>query len=233
ESIALAYLAARLSDTLADGAETQAEKQLLARSKEIESWLLNSPDRREIEKVWSTIREGQRFDKDRFSSPNAPALNAQELDRYAYLVAGCVGEFWTQLCQKKMPGFASLNVAEMTDLGICFGKGLQLVNILRDRQADLGKNRIYVPPARFGEVLAEARAYLLAAQKYVRSLRNYRLRVACALPLYLATETLDLIEGNPSHPGIKVRRRRVWFLLLRAVFVQQLRPKLRKRSFPA
>ena len=39
ESIALAYLVARLSDTLADGAQTEGEKQLLARRKEIEGWL--------------------------------------------------------------------------------------------------------------------------------------------------------------------------------------------------
>ena len=36
ESIALAYLLARLSDTLVDGATTDAERQLLARRQEID-----------------------------------------------------------------------------------------------------------------------------------------------------------------------------------------------------
>ena len=84
ESIALAYLVARLSDTLADGAETEGEEDLLARREEIEGWLSNSPDRLEIEKVWSTIRQGQRFDQDRFSRPDATPLDEQELDLYAY-----------------------------------------------------------------------------------------------------------------------------------------------------
>ncbi|MGA7214894.1 MAG: squalene/phytoene synthase family protein [Terrimicrobiaceae bacterium] len=217
ESIALAYLVARLSDTLADGAATDAERQLLARAGEIEGWLAASPDRSDINKVWSTIREGQRFDQDRFSAAGAPPLDEQELDRYAYLVAGCVGEFWTGLCARRMPGFASRSIAEMTALGIRFGKGLQLVNILRDRQADSDRQRIYVPTGRFNDVMADARGHLRAARQYVRALRNYRLRVACALPLLLAAETLDLIERNPSAPRVKVARRRVWLLLLRAL----------------
>jgi farnesyl-diphosphate farnesyltransferase len=217
ESIALAYLVARLSDTLADGATTDAERQLLARSGEVEGWLAASPDRSDIDKVWSTIREGQRFDEDRFSTEAAPPLSEQELDRYAYLVAGCVGEFWTELCAKKIPGFASRSIAEMTALGIRFGKGLQLVNILRDRQSDSDRERIYVPAVRFNDVLADARAHLRAAREYVRALRNYRLRAACALPLSLASETLDLIERDPSAAQVKVSRRRVWILLLRAL----------------
>ncbi len=222
ESIALAYLVARLSDTLADGADTEAEKQLLARRGEIEGWLSNSPDRRAIETVWSTIREGQRFDQDRFSANPSP-LSAQELDLYTYLVAGCVGEYWTRLCQKKLPRFASLGLVEMTDLGVRFGKGLQLVNILRDRQADAQKNRTYVPASRFYEVLAEARAHLRAARRYVEALRNYRLRVACALPLYLAYETLDLVERYPLRSRVKVPRFRVWLLFLRTMVPGRIR----------
>ena len=209
ESLALAYLVARLSDTVADGANTDAERHLLARREEIEGWLAASPDRSDIETVWTTIREGQRFDQDRFSTAGASPLSEQELDLYAYLVAGCVGEFWTALCAKKMPGFASRTFAEMTALGIRFGKGLQLVNILRDRQADFDKGRTYV--------LADARTHLQAAREYVRALRNYRLRVACALPLFLADETLDRIERNPLASRVKVPRRRVWVLLLRAL----------------
>jgi farnesyl-diphosphate farnesyltransferase len=217
ESIALAYLVARLSDTVVDGAATDAERQLLARGGEVEGWLSASPDRNDINKVWSTIREGQSFDQDRFSVAGAPPLSEQELDRYAYLVAGCVGEFWTGLCARKLPGFASRNLAEMTALGIRFGKGLQLVNILRDRKADFDRKRVYVPAGRFNDVLADARSHLRAAREYVSALRNYRLRVACALPLLLARETLDLIGRNPSAPRVKVPRRRVWLLLLRAL----------------
>ncbi|MGA9577768.1 MAG: squalene/phytoene synthase family protein [Terrimicrobiaceae bacterium] len=219
ESIALAYLAARVSDTLADGATSAAERRLLERQGEIERWIADSPDRREIESVWATIREGQDFDRSRFSHSGAIPLSDEELDRYTYHVAGCVGAFWTKLCAKKMPGFSSRDHATMTSLGIRFGKGLQLVNILRDRSADFAKGRIYVPSERFNEVLEEARVHLLSAMDYVRALRNYRLRVACALPLFLAHETLDLIASDPSAARPKVSRRRVWVLLARAVVV--------------
>jgi farnesyl-diphosphate farnesyltransferase len=211
ESIALAYLLARLSDTVVDGATNEAEKQLLARCGEIDS-----PDRLEIESVWSTIRQGQRFDHERFSADSSP-LSPQELNRYTYLVAGCVGEFWTLLCQKKMPGFAALEFSELRNLGIRFGKGLQLVNILRDRHGDALMGRIYVPPERFAAVLAEARAHLDAARRYVDALQVYRLRVACTLPLYLADATLALVERYPSRERVKVSRASVWMQLLRAL----------------
>ena len=191
ESIALAYLLARLSDTLVDGATTDAES------------------------VWSTIRQGQGFDQERFSANSAP-LSPEELDRYTYLVAGCVGEFWTLLCEKKIPGFASLKSSELRDLGIRFGKGLQLVNILRDRHGDSLMGRIYVPPERFAVALAEARAHLDAARQYVGSLQIYRLRVACTLPLYLGNATLDLVERYPSRKRVKVHRLSVWLQFLRA-----------------
>ncbi len=218
ESIALAYLVARLSDTLADGANTPAERQLLSRRSEIEGWLAGSPDRGDIEALWATIRAGQRFDQDRFATPGALPLSEEELDRYAYLVAGCVGEFWTELCAKKIPRFCSLSIPEMGALGVRFGKGLQLVNILRDRHGDLARGRTYVPAERLSDVLAQARAHLRAAHRYVRGLRNYRLRVACALPLSLAEDTLRLIEENPQARHVKVARRRVWGLLVWALF---------------
>jgi farnesyl-diphosphate farnesyltransferase len=216
ESIALAYLLARLSDTLVDGATTDAERQLLARREEIEAWLSSSPDRSEVESVWSTIRQGQRFDHERFSINSSP-LAPDELDRYTYLVAGCVGEFWTLLCDKKLPGFASLELSELRGLGVRFGKGLQLVNILRDRHRDAAIGRIYVPQGRFAAVMAEARAHLGAARRYVDALQIYRLRVACILPLYLGDATLDLVERHPSSERVKVHRANVWLQLLRAL----------------
>jgi hypothetical protein len=41
--------------------------------------------------------------------------------------------------------------------------------------------------------------------------------MACALPLLLGRETLELIEKNPSAPRVKVARSRVWLLLARSV----------------
>ncbi|MCX7868928.1 MAG: squalene/phytoene synthase family protein, partial [Terrimicrobiaceae bacterium] len=143
EPMALAYLLARLSDTEADGAKSPAEQMLLECRGELLGLLRESPDRAVIEAVWTTIREGQAFDQARFP-PGAPPLDPSELEKYTFLVAGCVGEFWTRLCQEKIPGWASLDVERMVRLGIEFGCGLQLVNILRDRAEDAERGRVYV-----------------------------------------------------------------------------------------
>lgn len=220
ESISLAYLLARYTDTEADGAVSQAERELLERRAELESQLSASPDREEIETVWRTIQEGQRFDKERFAEGAAP-LSREELDRYTFLVAGCVGKFWTRICSRRLPGFASLPTEEMTELGINFGKGLQLVNILRDRQADRKIERVYVPDERLTETLALARRHLRDAGSYVAAVKNFRLRAASALPLLLARETLDLVEQHPGKARVKVAKSRVWVLLVRALVMRR------------
>lgn len=220
EPIALAYLLARLSDTEADGAATEAERELLARKPELLGWLEVSPDRSDIEKVWTTIQEGQRFDGERFAAPDAQPLTEAELDRYTYLVAGCVGEFWTNLCAKKLPHFADRPIPEMLDLGIRFGKGLQLVNILRDRHADAKLGRTYLPKEKLPGALKLARQHLDAAEIYTRSLTVPRLRASCALPYLMGRETLDLIEKTPDGQRLKISRGRVWWLLVRALFLQ-------------
>ena len=38
---------------------------------------------------------------------------ASELDEYTYLVAGCVGEFWTELCFRHLRRIFRINAAEI------------------------------------------------------------------------------------------------------------------------
>jgi farnesyl-diphosphate farnesyltransferase len=215
ESIALAYLVARLSDTEADGARGAAEEELLDRKPEVLDLLRVSPDRELIDDVWSTIREGQAFDSMRFVEPRP--LSADELARYTYLVAGCVGEFWTRICEKKLPGFAMEPLDEMLRMGREFGEGLQLVNILRDRQVDAKAGRVYVPEERFAETLALTRRKVAGGISYARANRFRRLRAACLLPALLAEGTLNGIEENPRHPRVKVSRMRTMGFLIRAL----------------
>jgi farnesyl-diphosphate farnesyltransferase len=132
-----------------------------------------------------------------------------------------VGEFWTEICAKKLPGFALLPLEEMRRLGVNFGKGLQLVNILRDREADAQLGRVYVRAEERAETFAMARGYLDDAERYTRALRPWRLRAACALPLLLARETLDLTERHPNATRVKVARGRVWQLLGSALLFRQ------------
>ncbi len=210
EPIALAYLLARLSDTEADGAANDAERELLNRKAECVALLSQSPDRTAIERVWETIKEGQDFDKTRFAGANPAPLSPSERDHYTYLVAGCVGEFWTKLCEEKIPGFASRPREEMLALGINYGKGLQLVNILRDRHKDSQMGRVYVEDSEVPAVLAGARRNLLSAKTYIQSIRPWRLRSATALPYHLAIDTLALIEACPGAESVKIPRRKMW-----------------------
>ena len=70
------------------------------------------------------------------------------LDDYAWRVAGCVGAFWTKLGFLTMDGrFSNAPPAGLIERGINYGKGLQLVNILRDLPADLAQGRCYLPVA--------------------------------------------------------------------------------------
>lgn len=217
EPISLAYLLARLSDTEVDGVESEAEQELLERKAAILALLEEAPLRDRIEAVWSTIREGQDFDTRRFHPAPQPPLDPTELDRYTYLVAGCVGEFWTRVCGDVLPGFADRAIEEMIPLGIRFGKGLQLVNILRDRASDARRGRIYLEASRVPETLILAREHLAAARSYCAAVRPLRLHAACLLPCLLAAETLDLIEANPGQEGVKVPRKRVKVLFLLAL----------------
>ena len=88
----------------------------------------------------ATITRGQFLDLQRFGdTTRIVALNsAAELDEYTYLVAGCVGEFWTRICSRHVRKFSRRAINEMTALGIAYGKGLQLINILRGRTFSKG-----------------------------------------------------------------------------------------------
>ena len=80
------------------------------------------------------------------SKPGITGLaDESALEEYTYLVAGCVGEFWTKLCLLEWPNYARLPAEEMLCFGRDFGKALQLINILRDYPLDLQAGRSYLP----------------------------------------------------------------------------------------
>lgn len=250
-TLSLAYLLARASDTIADSCTAPvrmridllrglpescpaaplpvagAEGELLAVLPGLLDGWKASVDSREIEAVWRKILAGQIFDLERFGAKGAPPLTPEELDRYTYLVAGCVGEFWTDLCFRHIGNFSSAAPEKMRLLGKRFGQGLQLVNILGDRRADAAIGRVYVPPERFGAEMEAARQRLAAGGAYVSAIRPRRLRAACFLPLQLGRDTLDLIEKNPGSERVKVSRCRVWTVCLRALLQTDRDPDVR------
>src|SRR5205085_72460 len=142
--------------------------------------------------------------------------NAAELDKYTCLVAGCVGEFWTRLCFAHVKNFSARPESEMSALGVRYGQGLQLINILRDAGDDLRNGRCYFPadeldslgltpaqilrdPPRIEPVLEKwrekAERGIEAGIEYACAIRNRRVRFATALPALIGARTLALLRA--------------------------------------
>ncbi|MDQ3197682.1 MAG: squalene/phytoene synthase family protein [Verrucomicrobiota bacterium] len=238
-----------LSDSLRDFAAQQSdphERTLIEKLPEILGGLakLEAADRDDIREVLRTIVRGQELDLERFGDPEPPTSlqTAGELDEYTYLVAGCVGEFWTRLGFRHVPSFATRSPNEMTKLGIEYGKGLQLINVLRDRGADLRNGRDYLPAKElatespekiFACWLDRAEAGISAGIDYTSSLTTWRLRFATALPALIGARTIArLRKAGPTEEKIKVPRREVRRILLRGALATTTRtalPRLFKR----
>ena len=227
------------------------ERRLLEQSEASLALLatLAPADRQLVRQVLETITSGQELDLRRFAGASAQRIVClradEELDDYTYRVAGCVGEFWTRICRAHLFPKAPLDDAFLLANGVRFGKGLQLVNILRDLPSDLRQGRCYLPaeslaacglgPAELLEpaneprlhplydaLLGRAQAHLLAGWDYTNALprRSVRVRLACAWPILIGLETLRLLRGgNVLDPRqrFKVSRRQVKRLLWRSV----------------
>ena len=275
EPIALAYLLARTTDTVADttgvsrsvrietlkmlsdgiqgkasrevvvdliGAfvplqENQSERQLLESSGDCLVWLerIEQADRADIRVVLEKITRGQMLDLQRFDNPHEirSLSTAADLDEYTYLVAGCVGEFWTRLCFRHVRNFANLSEDEMLALGKRYGMALQLINVLRDVGADLRAGRCYFPehelaaahftapqilsePESFQPIyrtwLDKAKAGLECGMQYSRAIENRRVRAATVLPALIGARTLALLDETGAaalQRRVKVSRREV------------------------
>lgn len=247
-TLSLAYMLARASDTIADASSAPdfqrlallralpdsfpekcpdlglsgAERDLLAVFPQLLAAIPALPDSGEILGVWRTILGAQIFDIERFpaaedGSPAFP-LSPEELSDYTAKVAGSVGEFWTRICFKNIPGYANRPLEELLPLAHRFGQGLQLVNILRDRRGDAARGRIYIPDERFYPEMQNAAALLEAGREYAAAVAPRMLRAACLLPLELGTKTLAMVAEHPLGENLKVPRFAVWSAFFRAVF---------------
>ncbi|MEQ1602573.1 MAG: squalene/phytoene synthase family protein [Methylophilaceae bacterium] len=107
---------------------------------------LSTQDRHLLRAVLRTLTGGMVDDLQRFPSGELHALSTRaELDAYTYAVAGCVGEFWTRIHAAHLPALKDLDIETNIERGVRLGKGLQLVNVLRDLPRDLAGGRCYLP----------------------------------------------------------------------------------------
>ena len=174
--------------------------------------------------VMGHILRGQRLDIERFELRDDFRFSLDaELEEYCYLVAGCVGEFWTDVGEISMGDFSRVESARMKRWGANYGKGLQLINILRDLPKDIENGRCYLPdvdPADTSALMevsarwrARARVYLEEGKSYAESLVHWRTRAATALPSLIGERTLDLLDGSDwqgLRSGVKIPRSEIY-----------------------
>jgi farnesyl-diphosphate farnesyltransferase len=173
-----------------------AERELLAALPSLWKRFAARPPaaRDRLARVLSHILDGQIFDLERFGPGSGP-LSEAELGRYTFLVAGSVGEFWTELCSAELRRFSSAPAEEMRARAGRYGQALQLVNILRDRRMDAALGRVYVREEDVAARLAQAREWLAESVPYCASLRSGRLRYATLLPALLGWRTLASVAS--------------------------------------
>ncbi len=145
----------------------------------------------------------------------------KELDEYMYYVAGTVGHLLTSLFtyfSNKITPAISKNMEVFSE---SFGKGLQMVNIIRDMAGDLKRGQSYIPDEilhkyaltrqsifesnnrynaelLFEELIQTAVDHLDKALAYVINIpkEETRIRIFCLLPLFWAMQTLSAIHEN-------------------------------------
>jgi farnesyl-diphosphate farnesyltransferase len=234
--------------------ENAAERTLLDSLPDCLEWLeqTGGPDHDDIRAVLEKITHGQMLDLHRFDNPaEVRALqSAADLDEYTYLVAGCVGEFWTRLCFRHLRDFASLIPDEMLALGRRYGMGLQLINVLRDAGNDLRTGRCYFPEDELRSVglsaaqilsqsdrfqpiyqrwMEKAQDGLECGMQYSRAIRNRRVRAATALPALIGARTLAILHkagASALHHTIKVPRRDVRAMIMSLAVTLASRAKI-------
>ncbi|HZZ02489.1 phytoene/squalene synthase family protein, partial [Paraburkholderia sp.] len=231
------------------GQQVQSDEKVLLESLgpalEVLSQLSES-DRTAVRGIVSTLTEGMEFDLRTFPDERSGEIAAlreyEELDRYTYLVAGCVGEFWTTMTYAHMPGTLKERPETMARRGVRFGKALQMTNVLRDCGKDLRIGRCYLPQTMLDQYGLSAQALLLPANSvrarplmvelvrkaldHFRESLDYtlaipafsvRLRLACLWPILIGLETLLLLVDNDAwlDPAkvSKVRRNQVYQII--------------------
>jgi farnesyl-diphosphate farnesyltransferase len=210
---------------------------------------LSPADLKQVREVLTTITSGQELDLRRFFNASAGKIIAletpDELDDYTYRVAGCVGEFWTKICRAHLFPNAKLDGEQFIADGIRFGKGLQLVNILRDLPGDLRNGRCYLPAGKlagaglvpadllspaneakfrplYNHHLDQAESHLATGWRYTNTLpfSQFRVRLACAWPVLIGVKTIEKLRAanvTELQQRVKVSRHEVRAIIWRSL----------------
>jgi len=213
---------------------------------------LDGGDQERIKRLILTLTQGMIMDLTAFPGENEERLVALEtradLDRYTYYVAGCVGEFWTDMHLAHRSSLQSWDAKVRKQQAVRFGQGLQMTNILRDLPRDFRLGRCYLPmedlaslkvkPEELLDPQAIVRIRTLLQDLLALTLDHYsegwaytlaiprretRMRLACAWPLLIGLKTLALVERaeNLLDPSttVKIPRSAVYGILLQSALL--------------
>ncbi|MGD9899199.1 MAG: phytoene/squalene synthase family protein [Calditrichaceae bacterium] len=162
----------------------------------------------------------------------------KELDEYTYYVAGTVGYLLTELFSHYSRKITPAVRGKLEQLAESFGKGLQMVNIIRDMTVDLRRGQSYIPDEllkkyrltrqsifkeenadqavmMFNELIQNAVSHLDKALDYILLIpkEEKRIRLFCMLPLFWALRTLQKIHENTlsllGEEKVKVSRKMI------------------------
>jgi farnesyl-diphosphate farnesyltransferase len=238
-----------LSRALIGARHIPAEAELLASLEQCFAVFhaCNKDDQVRISTLLLTLTQGMIIDLTTFPPEHDGSVTAlktrQDLDQYTYYVAGCVGEFWTDMHVAHRPSLAAWDVEMMKPWAVRFGKALQMTNILRDLAQDLRIGRCYLPledltphglsPKHLLEPSAIFKVRPLLQELLTLTLDHYRrgwaytlaiprrevqMRLACAWPLLIGFRTLDLLARADnlldSAVIVKIPRAAVYRMLL-------------------
>lgn len=292
--ISIAYLLARISDTVADSLlqipfnskrdfllsfKKQIENEVLDENflKQLNQFLvqleeypverdlvnfipdlfsfymsLSEIERFQVKSIVIRLIKGIENDLNKFEPDNSNQVisleSFDEFDLYTYNVAGCVGEFWTEISFKNNSNISFLNYQKMMLLGIQFGKALQITNIIRDIRSDFDIGRCYIPNQVFNiynlrpqdliqDKLSQSAKKLIQyvikvnLENYLHAIeyflliprRKFRLRLACLIPILIGIETIRQISSNPevlsAKNSIKITRKNVYMIVIHAFWI--------------
>ena len=201
-------------------ADTPAEVALLTRFNEALQALSKLPQQQAslVRDVLSSILQGQLWDLS-FFEEHSRVLSDEQTRLYTYRVAGCVGRFWTRLGRATLgDDFCTAEEADdMEEAAIRYGCGLQLINILRDRDEDArtrGREYLCSDPQVW---MKRAERAMQDGLEYARRLRGWRVRVASMLPALLGLKTLAKLRRAKPGKKVKISRLAVFGSILRAI----------------
>jgi farnesyl-diphosphate farnesyltransferase len=197
---------------------------------------LSDIDRHLIRKLVLTLTRGMEMDLAHFLDGNVVTIHIlpdlTTLDQYIYYVAGVVGEFWTEIHSTHLSMWHGNDLSLLCTLGVRFGKGLQMTNILKDLGRDISNGRCYLPmdclislginikdlndPAILPRIRPLINTLSQTTLDHLDHARDYilhfpacalRSRLSCMWPLLFAVQTLQIVYQSDRllHPATKVK----------------------------